>query len=327
MPERVLVTGATGVIGRFVVPALLAAGYVVRGHYMRQPGHLGGVEWQQWDFREDGSLLPLLEGCDAVVHLAASLSDVTTMDRLNVAVPRALAAAAQAAGVRYFGHASSIVVYGSPLRREVSEASPLIDPTRPIAGQYHAEPYMLEYARTKRLGEQALHDVQPAMCVDVYRPAVVVELGDMLQSADWSRARKIGALYRRTQYIYAADAVAAILHLLRRGLDSARRGIEAYNVADHECGTFRQLHAEAWRQTGDARFHVPFDLPVVLDFGKDLVRHPGWPPRYPLGMLKVSNARLRATGFHFPMGFKAALAEALAARRSQPLSGPSTARL
>ena len=40
---------------------------------------------------------------------------------------------------------------------------------------------------------------------------------------------------------------------------------------------------------------------------KDFIRHRTLQLRYPLGMLTISNARLRATGFRFKTGFEAAL--------------------
>jgi nucleoside-diphosphate-sugar epimerase len=300
--------------GRFVVPALVAAGYSVRGQYVRAPADIPGVEWRRWDFLDSLAVAPLVTGCNAVVHLAAELSDTGKMDRLNVDATRALASAAQAEGVRYFGHASSIVVYGSPRARDIDEQTPLLDPSRPMARQYYAEPYMLQYARTKTLGEVALRELAPAMRVDLYRPAVVADLDRILESASWSLARKAVTLYRRTQYIYADDAAAAIAHLLTRGLQDAACGIEAYNICDEASGTFRDLHARGHEITREPCFEGCFELPVVVDMAKDFVRFRNFEIRYPLGMLSYSNAKLRATGFRFPTGFDAALELALARR-------------
>ena len=198
MPVTVLVTGASGNAGRFVVPALIEAGYSVRGQYARAPANIAGVEWRRWDFLENLAVTKLVEGCDAVIHLAAELSDAGKMERVNIDATRALASAAEAEGVRYFGHASSIVVYGSPRSRDVDEKTPLLDPSKTIARQYYAERYMLHYARTKTIGELTLRNLAPAMHVDLLRPTVVVDLDRILESADWGVARKAVALYRRT---------------------------------------------------------------------------------------------------------------------------------
>ncbi len=310
----VLVTGASGMAGRFVVPALVEAGFSVRGQYSRAAADIPGVEWRRWDFSESLAMAPLVEGCDAVVHLAAELSDVNKMDRVNIEATRALASAAVAHGVRYFGHASSIVVYGSPRSRDVDEQTPLLDPSRSIGSQYYAEPYMLQYARTKTIGELALRELAPAMRVDLLRPAVVAGLDRILESANWGLARKVATLYRRTQYIYAADAAAAVVYLVARGLGGASVGIEAYNICDEASGTFRELFSRALEVTREPCFIAPWDVPVLADIAKDLLRHRGFEIRYPLGMLNLSNAKLRATGFRLPTGFAAALELALARR-------------
>lgn len=313
MSRRILVTGATGMAGRFVVPALQQLGFAVRGQYGTRPGPSQGVEWRQMNFLESLDFSALVEGCEAVVHLAAELGSVSRMNCVNVDATRALLAAARSCGVRYFGHASSIVVYGSPRRRTIDEDTPLLDPNAPIAPQYNAEPYMLEYARTKTLCEAAILASGPSFNVDVYRPTVVADLDRLLEVGRWSHIRKLGAAYRRTQYIYAADAAAAVAHLLARGLLANRphQKIEAFNICDEECGTYRDLLAAAYKATDDPQYKVAASIPVIFDLATAAVKYRNLVMRYPLGMLMFSNAKLLATGFKFPTGFKSALSHAL----------------
>jgi uncharacterized protein (TIGR01777 family) len=64
----VLVSGASGLVGSALVPALRAAGHSVRR--LVRPGRAAGPEDISWD-PENGGLDPAtLAGCDAVVHLA-----------------------------------------------------------------------------------------------------------------------------------------------------------------------------------------------------------------------------------------------------------------
>ena len=99
------------------------------------------------------------------------------MDAANVDATRRLVAAAERSGAGYFGYASSIVIYGSPRTCQVDERTPRLDPFAPMAKQYDAEPYMLDYARTKAAGEVAIEALSPRMTVDFYRPGVVVTSG------------------------------------------------------------------------------------------------------------------------------------------------------
>jgi nucleoside-diphosphate-sugar epimerase len=322
--STILVTGATGMAGRCVIPALQNLGLQVRGQYNREPGATQGVDWRRMNFLESLNFGTLVRGCDAVVHLAAELNDVSRMDRVNVEATRALLAATQSEGARYFGYASSIVVYGSPRQRAVDETTPLLDPRAPMVRQYHAEPYMLEYARTKTLAELEIRDFQPKINVDLYRPTVVADLDRLLEAGNWTFIRKFGAAYRRTQYIYSSDAAAAIAHLVARGisLDPDRSRLEAFNICDEGCGTFRDVLSIAYNATGDPRYKVKADLPVILDLAKDLVKYRNTVIRYPLGMLTFSNAKLLATGFRFPTGIKSALEQAIA--QSAPPMGLSS---
>jgi choline dehydrogenase-like flavoprotein len=141
MRKKILVTGAAGLIGRHLVPELQRAGYDVRATYRSQPGQIAGAEWRHLDLLDHSDFDAVAEGCDGVIHLAAELSDTARMHRVNVEATSALLQAAQKAGARYFGYASSIVVHGSPRRRHVDETTALLDPDGPLVKQYRAEPY------------------------------------------------------------------------------------------------------------------------------------------------------------------------------------------
>ena len=323
MPRTILVTGASGALGRHLVPELKRSGYLVRGQYCRsRPCLAEGVDWYRMNFLETLDCSALVRGCDGIIHLAGETNNRSLMYRVNVEATKALLAEAKSAGVRYFGYASSIVVYGSPRRRVIDESTPLLNPQASLVRQYRADPSMLEYARTKVLAEQAISNSHPNMNLDIYRPTLVADLDRLLEVGYWSTLRKLAISYRQTQYIYVGDLVAAIQYLMTESLGSAEAhpNVRVFNFADEECGTYRDILTMAYRVTGARRYRAGINMPVfmVLDLLREAVIYRQLTLRYSLGMLRVRNTKLRATGFSFPFGVKSALKQALAQITSQP---------
>ncbi len=101
----IAVTGASGFVGRYLVPALLERGDRVRalvrradrGKALKQ----AGAELIVGDLLQPASLVRALNGADAVVHLAAvaDSSDALLNEEVNVGGSRNLAQACAEAGV------------------------------------------------------------------------------------------------------------------------------------------------------------------------------------------------------------------------------------
>jgi UDP-glucose 4-epimerase len=115
---RVLITGATGRVGRFVTADLLAAGHAVTLLGRRRPEAFAGAGWREWALGDEGPLPP----ADALVHCALDHrpglyrggegDDPEGFRRRNVAGSLALARSARAAGAARFVFLSSRAVYG-----------------------------------------------------------------------------------------------------------------------------------------------------------------------------------------------------------------------
>jgi uncharacterized protein YbjT (DUF2867 family) len=71
-----LVLGATGFVGRALIPSLVAAGERVRAASRRSVhDSLGGVEWVRCDVRAPETLGPALSGVDCLYYLVHSMGD------------------------------------------------------------------------------------------------------------------------------------------------------------------------------------------------------------------------------------------------------------
>lgn len=118
----VLVTGASGAIGRFVVEELLARGRrVIAVSRQLKPGaiHRDGLLWEAADIQDVAGLTRILEtaGVKHVVHLAAAIlnseGDLPGALAVNTGGAAALFEAARRSGVVRVVHASSKAVLGS----------------------------------------------------------------------------------------------------------------------------------------------------------------------------------------------------------------------
>ncbi|MCW6007104.1 NAD(P)H-binding protein [Micromonospora sp. CPCC 205371] len=111
---RVLVTGATGTLGRAVVPRLRADGCGVRGT-ARRVGPGGGVEGVVADLGSGAGLDQAVAGADAVVHLASATTQYRRAGEVDVAGTRRLVEASASAGVRHLVYVSIVGIDKIPL--------------------------------------------------------------------------------------------------------------------------------------------------------------------------------------------------------------------
>ena len=167
----ILVTGGGGYLGAVLTPMLLERGYQVRVVDRFYWGHAplaavaGRVELVHADVRD----LPtaVLEGVDAVVHLAGLSNDPTAEWapeanwQMNAVATERLAGACKRAGVRRLTFGSSCSLYdGLPAGRTYDEAAEV----QPRGA----------YATSKRYGEEALLSAASAdFCPVILRQATV----------------------------------------------------------------------------------------------------------------------------------------------------------
>jgi nucleoside-diphosphate-sugar epimerase len=107
---RLAVTGGTGFVGTHLVDAALTAGHQVKALTRREQAPRESVEWIRGDLESREALERLVDGADAVIHVAGVISATTAaaFDKGNVEGTLAMLAAATAGGVRRFVHISSL---------------------------------------------------------------------------------------------------------------------------------------------------------------------------------------------------------------------------
>lgn len=223
---RILVTGASGFIGRALVTELAEAGHLVRAA-MRQPADVfprsvevvavsdltRPVEWRA-----------LLKGIETVVHLAGiahagpGIAE-EAYDRVNRLATAELANAARAIGVRHLVFVSSIRAQCGPSSAEILHET---DPARPTDA----------YGRSKLAAEDAVRaaDVPFTILrpVLIYGPGVKGNFARLIGLAQTAWPLPLGLCRNRRSLLARQDLIAAI-HLVLQS--SAARG-ETYIAAE-----------------------------------------------------------------------------------------------
>jgi nucleoside-diphosphate-sugar epimerase len=118
MTRRVLITGAAGLLGRFVVAEMLAHGYEVRGFDRRAGAAL--IDSHVADVTDPMAVAKAVDGMDVVLHIAAVPNiwsgDGHTIMRVNTLGTYAVLDAAEKAGIGRVVFCSSDSVAGYTVR-------------------------------------------------------------------------------------------------------------------------------------------------------------------------------------------------------------------
>lgn len=176
---RALVTGASGFIGRHLVPALIEKGYAVRA-LVRSRARAAvlpeDVEQRLADLAVEDSLRGAADGVDVVFHLGAATAGGWKIHQAaTVEGTRRLLRLSVEASVRRFIHVSSIVVYDASGLRPgdtIGESHPLAAP----------EPAIGPYARGKVEAELLVRRVEreSGLPITIVRPGLVYGPGRVL---------------------------------------------------------------------------------------------------------------------------------------------------
>ncbi|GGE10751.1 epimerase [Aureimonas endophytica] len=151
---RLVVTGSSGLLGRHVAGALVAAGHEVLGLDRAPPPPSASWSHAVADIADLGAAAQLMRGAETVVHVAAIPRPVgrapSEVFSVNVAASYAAVEAALLVGARRFVYASSFSVLGYPFHeRPVTPPYLPVDEAHPIGAQD-------AYALSKWLGEEIL---------------------------------------------------------------------------------------------------------------------------------------------------------------------------
>ena len=186
---KIALTGATGFVGAHLLDLAIGEGHEVRALTRRAQPTRDGVTWIEGALHRPDALAALVEGADAVIHVAGVINapDLAGFEAGNVAGTASMLAAAEAAGVARLVHVSSLAA---------------------------REPQLSLYGASKARSE-ALVDASP-LSTTIVRPPAVYGPGDR-ETLDLFRMAKRGLVILppegRLSLIHVDDLAALLLAL------------------------------------------------------------------------------------------------------------------
>lgn len=270
---KILLLGGTGFVGRSTCALLVdrfggAGGAIVvptrRIGHARDIQMLPTLQTVEADVHDDAVLARLLPGCDAVVNLVAILhGSEAEFKRVHIDLPRRLAAACRAAGVRRLVHISAL-------------------------GAHPSAPSL--YLRSKAAGEAALGSA--ALDLTVLRPSVIfgehdsfLNLFAKLQSV--FPVMPLGGASARFQPVWVEDVARAVV----RCLDRPETTGKTFECAGPTVYTLEQLVRLAGRWSGRERpiLPLPGGLARLQAMALELMPGPTLMSRDNVESMKVPN--------------------------------------
>lgn len=242
---RILVTGATGFLGRRIVAALSP------GHELRllvRPGASrerfpSAVEFAAGDVTDRTSLAAGVAGCDAVLHAAALVkidAPAAEFDRVNVGGLENVLAVAAEAQIGRILYVSSFIALGPTERAPGGTLDERGDPAG-IAGRR----WINDYERTKTLSDlRARRAIAEGAPLSVVYPGVIYGPGELTEGnilvrhlLDLAHGRLpalVGKAARRWNYVFVDDVAAGIVATLEQGPSGRRYMLGGENVTQGE---------------------------------------------------------------------------------------------
>ena len=244
-PQKILVLGGSGFVGRHVCEALSRQGHRITVPTRRLPARsvqmFPGVEVVRADVHDPVQLASLVRGHDAVVNLVAILhGNETAFDHVHVQLMRHLVAACNKEGVHRLVHISA------------------------LGADEHAASM---YQRSKARGEKVLQaGVQTAnLELTVLRPSVIFGADDKFINV-FAKLQKVfpvmplAGAATRFQPVWVQDVARAVVYCLAHRTTIG----QTFEICGPEIFTLQQLVEIAGKWSGHRRFVLP--LPATIAY-------------------------------------------------------------
>lgn len=266
---RILITGGTGFIGSHFAAALRREGSLAVLLDLWPPSDdvAGeGITFLRGDVRDPSVVQAAMEGCDAVLHLAAAHHDFgideETYFSVNEGGTRVLCEAMDQVGVRHLCFFSSVAVYGTGV---LADESVEPDPVHPYGRSKRCAELIVSRWSAQGHGRSALI-IRPTV---TFGPGNFANMYRLIEQVDRGVFYPVGSGNNRKSMAFVTNLVEATLHLWK----DLKPGLRTFNYVDEPDLTSREIVEAVYRNLGrrPPRVHVPVWLALSLARVLDVV--------------------------------------------------------
>lgn len=253
--QKIALIGGSGFIGSNLSADLWRAGHFVSIGDI-QPSRAYPDFYRHADVRDTDSIIPLLEGCDAIINLAAQHRDdvrpISLYHDVNVTGAQNICEAAEKANIKKIIFTSSAAVYGHH-HYEANEESPH-DPIGPYGETKSQAEDVFKKWQAKDPGQRTLVIVRPTVVFGIgNRGNVHVLLNQIVRG----HFLMIGDGENRKSMAYVENVSAFLCHSLSFG-----PGVHVFNYVDKPDLSTKELISIICAKTGK---NMPaFQLPKAV---------------------------------------------------------------
>lgn len=264
---RVVITGASGLVGTFAALRFLEMGYDVTCHRNNSPipAELTdkNLHWIQGDIREQETILKLIEKADIIIHTAAVVSfdksDVERMNAINIGGTKLLVDHLIGTDIKLI-HVSSISALGRV------DKGKMVDETVSFDEKLKNSPY----GKSKFLSEMEVHRaIAEGMQGMIVLPSIILGSNKRNSSSStlWDQILKMPrfAPAGANGFVDVADVVESIVACLKHWKNGEKYIVNGHNV--EYIDLYKKVLKFKGKKTQPKKIHPSFLL-VMLPFVK-----------------------------------------------------------
>ncbi len=232
--SKILITGASGNLGRALIRHLSQIGYInITGSYCHKAENLPllpGVKWSKLDILDIIALEDIMKENEIVIHLAGIVSyqpkDKARILKINIEGTANVVNTANNGQIKKLIHISSTAAFGIPTEPRIQDESYIPDPTQ----------FITDYALSKWYGElEVWRGISEGLNAVILAPSIIINPADNKANTGIFKEKiKEGLSYYpsgKAGFIHVKDVANAIALLIENEIEEEKLILNSSNLS------------------------------------------------------------------------------------------------